>query len=163
MFTGLLCKKLTVMVCLLQMLDGVAYGVTELTEIQLCLLKSKATSFRNFAVWCMRMLFTGDERRNSNIAGQRGKSKLDPTGERLHNIYDYVFRYYSLPQQDRHSIEKECRLAIDEANRNFKKFKYKDPDKKYRSKIPDVLTERMSWMDYSEDTSTMASPPAGSK
>ena len=92
----------------------------ELTEAQINIIKATAPSRKNFAVRCMRRMFSEEDRRSANIGGQRGRPKLDPTGERLSRIYDYVMSCYEVPEEDRIPLWKECHLAMDVANRNFR-------------------------------------------
>ena len=97
----------------------------DLSEPQLNYFKLQATSRKNFAVLCMRKMFSEDERRCGNVAGQRGKLKLDPTGERLSKICSYVSAFYDVSEEDRMAVWRECRNAMDVANRNFRNNYYR--------------------------------------
>ena len=86
---------------------------------RLSVLFEKAVSLRNFAVLCMREMFTDQERVGSTVTGKRqkhDKRKLDPTGSRLQLIYNYVMQMYKIPNNERHIVWGECKLAIKDAN-----------------------------------------------
>ena len=91
-----------------------------LNQTTLLSFRNRATSRRNFAVMCMRVMFTEEERVHTNISGLKGRAKLDPTGERLEKIYQYVMSMYDVPQTHETIARRECHLAMDEANRKFR-------------------------------------------
>ena len=96
--------------------------VHELPAEELNLLRQKATSLKNFAVLCMRKMFSEEERKHRNIGGQRGKPMLDPSGDRLRRIYAYLMTTYDVPQADQRALWRDCEVAIDVANRGFRKY-----------------------------------------
>ena len=94
-------------------------GVTRaefISETRLKNLHMKAVSQRNFAVLCMRELFSESERRNTNICGHKGKAMLDPSGERLKRIYHYVINMYNVQRDDCMKVWRECQQALNVAN-----------------------------------------------
>ena len=101
-------------------LEGPESPVFELADSLLRFLKVKASSMGNFAVLCMREMFTIEERKNSNISGKRGKCKLDPSGQRLDTIISYVMKIYNIPESKRIPARKQCYLTMDQANRNLR-------------------------------------------
>ena len=89
---------------------------------RLSVLFEKAVSQRNFAVLCMREMFTDQERVGSTVTGKCSyKRKLDPTGRRLQLIYNYVMQMYNIPNKQRHIVWTECQLAMTNANLYLKR------------------------------------------
>ena len=101
-------------------LGGPELPVFELSDSLLQFMKLKAKSSSNFAVLCMREMFTLEERKNSNISGTRGKFKLDPNGQRLDTIISYVMKVYNITESERFRYRKQCFLTMDQANRNLR-------------------------------------------
>ena len=99
---------------------GMEKGHQELSDQILDRLRMQASSRRNFAVLCMRLMFRDEERVGTNIGGSKGRAKLDPSNSRLSAIYRYVIQMYQVPEEQQNQAIQECIIAIDLANRNFK-------------------------------------------
>ena len=101
---------------------GPPHPVYELSEEKLSLLRMKAISVGNFAVLCMRDMFTIEERTapNTCISGKRGKLKLDYTGKRLEKIHKYVLNAFNVKDNALKSTIKQCNTCMDQANRNIR-------------------------------------------
>ena len=82
-------------------------------------LQAKSTSTMNFAVRLMREMFTLDELEGKNIAGARGKDRVDPN--RVEIIKDIVFRVYRTLPSDRDYVWRCCRKAMDSFMRRMKR------------------------------------------
>ena len=87
---------------------------------RLYILRKKAVSQKNFAVLCMRELFTEEERVGSTVTDKYSyagrKRRLDPTGRRLQLIYNYVMQMYNVPVEDRQTVWEDCKLGFYSAN-----------------------------------------------
>ncbi|KXJ09606.1 hypothetical protein AC249_AIPGENE9447 [Exaiptasia diaphana] len=70
-------------------------------------LKIISTSHCNFAVNLLRKYFMTDDLINKNIAGVRGKGKVDP--ERISQIMATVYDYYPTPPAQKEAVWRECR------------------------------------------------------
>ena len=93
-----------------------ALPVREIPESRLITLLEKSVSQRNFAVLCMRELFTEEERVNATISGERGNRKLDPSGERLKLIYKYLMQTCRPGNDNPQTIWEDCQTAMNKAN-----------------------------------------------
>jgi len=82
-------------------------------------LQAKSTSTMNFAVRLMREMFTLDELEGKNIAGARGKDRVDPN--RVEIIKDIVFQVYRTSPSDRDYVWRCCRKAMDSFMRRMKR------------------------------------------
>ena len=102
--------------------EGPAAPVMRLSMGKVRVVSSRATSVGNFAVLCMREMFTVNERKEGNVAGSKGRSPLDPTGHRLSQIYAYAIDVYKVSDADRMKALKICQCAMDQANRNLRKI-----------------------------------------
>lgn len=74
-------------------------------------LQSRSTSTMNFAVRLLRELFSRDELIGRNIAGVRGKERVDPA--RIEIIKEIVFKVYRTSPSDRELLWRYCRKAMD--------------------------------------------------
>ena len=104
--------------------EGPPHPVYELSDKELAFLRMKAISVGNFAVLCMRRMFTVEERTAANtcISGKRRKIRLDITGERLNKIYQYVLKGFAIPENGTQNAIKQCNMCMDQANRNFRLY-----------------------------------------
>ena len=89
-----------------------------LSSIEVTCLYKSSCSRRNFATNLTRRLFDEETRKVSNVAGKRGKAKLNPI------VVDYikstVFQFF--PSSSPLETDKDwaiCVTAIDEANRRL--------------------------------------------
>ena len=82
-------------------------------------LQAKSNSTMNFAVRLMREMFTLDELEGKNIAGARGKDRVDPN--RVEIIKDIVFQVYRTSPSDRDYVWRCCRKAMDSFMRRMKR------------------------------------------
>lgn len=82
-------------------------------------LQAKSNSTMNFAVRLMREMFTLDELEGKNIAGARGKDRVDPN--RVEIIKDIVFQVYRTSPSDRDYVWRCCRKAMDSFMRRVKR------------------------------------------
>ena len=82
-------------------------------------LQAKSSSTMNFAVRLMREMFTLDELDGKNIAGARGKDRVDPN--RVEIIKDIVFQVYRTLPSDRDYVWRCCRKAMDSFMRRMKR------------------------------------------
>lgn len=82
-------------------------------------LQAKSNSTMNFAVRLMREMFTLDELDGKNIAGARGKDRVDPN--RVEIIKDIVFQVYGTSPSDRDFVWRCCRKAMDSFMRRIKR------------------------------------------
>ena len=90
--------------------------VEEIPQQKLVELRIKALSQKNFAVLCMREIFTEEERANSNFSGNRGRKKLDPSGKRLRLIFKYIMDTYHVAEVDQANVWRDCQQAMNDAN-----------------------------------------------
>jgi len=74
-------------------------------------LQSRSTSTMNFAVRLLRELFSRNELIGRNIAGVRGKERVDPA--RIEIIKEIVFKVYRTSPSDRELLWRYCRKAMD--------------------------------------------------
>ena len=77
----------------------------------LMLLRSKASSERNFAVQVVRHLFKPHELDGRNVRGVNGKLPLDKA--KLEIVTELVYKYYLVPLSGKESQWRDCRKAID--------------------------------------------------
>ena len=82
-------------------------------------LQAKSNSTMNFAVRLMREMFTLDELDGKNIAGARGKDRVDP--DRVEIIKDIVFQVYRTSPSDKEFVWRCCRKAMDSFMRRIKR------------------------------------------
>ena len=85
-------------------------------------LQAKSNSTMNFAVRLMREMFTLDELDGKNIAGARGKDRVDPN--RVEIIKDIVFQVYRTSPSDRDYVWRCCRKAMDSFMRRVKRERF---------------------------------------
>lgn len=90
---------------------------TLLTEC-LMLLRSKASSERNFAVQVIHHLFKPQELDGRNVCGVNGKLPLDKA--KLEIVRELVYKYYPVPLSGKVSQWRDCRKAIDTYLRSTK-------------------------------------------
>ena len=87
---------------------------------QLTYIYNKSSSRPNFATNCARLIFTEEERFNSNVNGRGGKQQLDI--EKISTIYNTVFQFYPLNNgEDKKTAWGKCIKAIDESGRRIKR------------------------------------------
>ena len=77
----------------------------------LMLLRSKASSERNFAVQVVRLLFKPHELDGRNVRGVNGKLPLDKA--KIEKVKELVLKYYPVPLACKESQWRDCRKAID--------------------------------------------------
>ena len=85
-------------------------------------IRANSCSRENFASKLVRTVFTTEERRNSNVSGRCGRTKLDE--KRVHQVRELAFRLYPLGASESESRSwATCVRAIDTANRQLRKTK----------------------------------------
>ena len=101
---------------------GPLHSVYELSGEQLSNIRIKAISVGNFAVLCMREMFTIEKRLapNTCISGMKGKHELDHSSERLDKIYQYVLEAFAISDHAVNSTIKPCNICMDKGNSNLK-------------------------------------------
>ena len=80
-------------------------------------IKLRSNSIANFAAKLNCEVFSKEERMKSNVAGTRGKEKLN--SNKIAAIRDATFSIYPTDVRQQHVVWKECIKAIDEMNRRL--------------------------------------------
>lgn len=88
------------------------------TTDNIVLLHNRSKSCSNFAVLLVRDMFERSELIGHNVCGVRGKLKMDPV--RMNRIKDLVNEFYPSPLEERDSVWRNCRKAIDSFLRKLK-------------------------------------------
>ena len=78
---------------------------------RMIVIRSEASSVKNFAVKVLREICTGQELVGRNICGVRGKQAVDPS--KVEQIKGLVKRYYPAPPCESELSWRECRKAMD--------------------------------------------------
>ena len=80
-------------------------------------IKLRSNSIANFSAKLNCEVFSKEERMKSNVAGTRGKEKLNSS--KIAAIRDATFSMYPTDVRQQHVVWKECIKAIDEMNRRL--------------------------------------------
>ncbi len=100
--------------------QGPSEPVLELSRNTLLNIRHTASSAKNFAVHCMRRMFTVESRLQPDLNwnGKKGKGPLSPEGRRKGAIKLYVQEHYNVT--DTRKMYAQMASAIDKCNRNLR-------------------------------------------